>query len=39
MLCERGMLVLTGDLELYLVLQARGADALNFSHIRSLGWS
>jgi predicted nucleic acid-binding protein len=39
MLCERGMLVLTGDLELYLALQARGADALNFSHIRSLGWS
>jgi len=38
-LCERGTLVLTADLDLYLALQTRGADALNFSHIRVLGWS
>ena len=38
-LCERGMLVLTSDLDLYIALQTRGADAVNFSHIRSLGWS
>jgi len=36
-LCERGMLVLTKDLDLYLALQERGADALNFNHIRVLG--
>jgi hypothetical protein len=39
MLCERGILALTADLDLYLALQSRGADALNFSHIRSLGWT
>jgi hypothetical protein len=38
-LCERGTLVLTDDLDLYLALQNRGADAVKFTHIRSLGWS
>jgi predicted nucleic acid-binding protein len=38
-LCDHGTMVLTADLDLYLALQTRGADALNFSHIRSLGWS
>ena len=37
-LCGRGMLALTDDLDLHVALQARGADALKFSHIRSLGW-
>jgi hypothetical protein len=34
-----GILVLTADLELQLALQQRGADALNFNHIRPLGWA
>ncbi len=37
--CSRGVLVLTSDLDLYLALQQRGADALNFNHVRALGWS
>jgi acyl-CoA synthetase (AMP-forming)/AMP-acid ligase II len=37
--CSRGTLVLTADLDLQLVLQHRGADALNFNHVRMLGWS
>jgi hypothetical protein len=36
--CSRGILVLTTDLQLQLALQARNIDALNFNHIRSLGW-
>ena len=36
--CSRGTLVLTSDLNLQLALQQRGADALNFNHIRPLGW-
>jgi hypothetical protein len=36
--CSRGSLVLTADLQLQLALQARNIDALNFNHIRSLGW-
>lgn len=35
----RGILVLTTDLDLQLALQHRGADALNFNHIRPLGWA
>jgi len=38
-LCERGILVLTNDLDLYVALQTSGADAVNFNHIRNLGWS
>lgn len=37
--CSRGVLVLTADLNLQLALQRRGADALNFNHVRTLGWS
>lgn len=37
--CLRGVLVLTADLDLYLALQERGADALNFNHVRQLSWS
>ena len=36
--CSRGILVLTTDLPLHLALQERGIDALNFNHIRPLGW-
>ena len=36
--CSRGILVLTADVELQLEMQQRGADALNFNHVRSLGW-
>jgi hypothetical protein len=37
--CDRGVLVLTADLELQLEVQRRGADALNFNHVRPLGWN
>jgi hypothetical protein len=36
--CDRGTLVLTADVELQLALQQRGADALNFNHVRQIGW-
>lgn len=36
--CSSGILVLTSDLNLYLALQNRGAEALNFNHVRMLGW-
>src|ERR1035437_820999 len=36
--CSRGVLVLTADAELHVALQERGIDALNFNHIRPLGW-
>lgn len=36
--CSRGILVLTGDAQLHAALQARAIDALNFNHIRPLGW-
>jgi hypothetical protein len=35
---SRGILVLTADVQLQLALQARNIDALNFNHIRPLGW-
>jgi hypothetical protein len=35
--CSRGILVLTTDVKLELALQQRGADALNFNHLRSVG--
>jgi hypothetical protein len=37
--CSRGILVLTADLDLQLELQRRGADALNFNHVRQLAWN
>ena len=36
---SRGILVLTADLDLHLEVRRRGADALNFNHIRHLGWN
>ena len=36
--CSRGILVLTTDARLQLALQERDIDALNFNHIRPLGW-
>jgi hypothetical protein len=36
--CSRGTLVLTADAQLHIALQERGMDALNFNHIRPLGW-
>jgi hypothetical protein len=37
--CSRGILVLTSDVKLQLALQQRGADALNFNHVRQLAWN
>jgi len=37
--CSREILALTTDLDLQVALQRRGADALNFNHVRPLGWS
>lgn len=36
--CSSGTLVVTADLDLWSALQHRGADALNFNHVRMLGW-
>jgi hypothetical protein len=36
--CSRGVLVLTADAQLHVALQERDIDALNFNHIRPLGW-
>ncbi|MBZ5622958.1 MAG: hypothetical protein LAQ69_30125 [Acidobacteriia bacterium] len=37
--CSQGILVLTADVNLQLALQRRGADALNFNHVRQLAWT
>src|SRR5207249_4757432 len=37
--CSRGILVLTADVDLALEVQRRGADALNFNHVRQLEWN
>ena len=37
-LCRRDVLVLTDDLDLHATLILRGVDALNFNHVRVLGW-
>lgn len=36
--CSRGVLVLTTDLRLYRMLQEGNIDAVNFNHVRPLGW-
>lgn len=36
---SRGVLVVTADLDLQLEVQRRGADALNFNHVRHLAWN
>jgi hypothetical protein len=38
MLSRRNLLVLTGDLYLWDLLQRRGVDAVNFNHLRALNW-
>jgi hypothetical protein len=38
MLGRRNLLVLTADLQLWLTLQQRGVDAVNFNHLRPLKW-
>jgi hypothetical protein len=38
-ICSRGILVLTADVDLQLAVQQRGADALNFNHVRQLSWN
>jgi hypothetical protein len=38
-ICSRGILVLTADVKLQLALQRQNADALNFNHVRPLGWN
>ena len=37
--CSRGILVVTDDLALQHEVQQRGADALNFNHVRMLKWT
>jgi hypothetical protein len=37
--CSKGILLVTADLDLHLALQRRGADSLNFNHVRAMGWS
>jgi len=39
MACQNNLLVLTDDLDLHRALAERGADALNFNHVRQLAWS
>ena len=36
--CSRRVLVLTTDAQLQVALHERDIDALNFNHIRPLGW-
>ena len=36
--CSCGILVLTTDFNLHRELERRNADALNFNHVRPLGW-
>lgn len=35
---KKDLTVLTDDLHLYLALQRRGIDAVNFNHLREAGW-
>ena len=36
--CERNIVVLTADLQLQIALEYSGLDAINFHHVRALGW-
>lgn len=36
--CKPNVLTLTSDLALYTALSLNGSDALNFNHVRALGW-
>ena len=37
--CARGIVVLTADVQLQIALGSMGLDAINFNHVRPLGWS
>jgi rRNA-processing protein FCF1 len=37
-LSEEGMVFLTDDLHLYLALQRRGVEVINFNHVREASW-
>jgi|YNPMSStandDraft_1061717.scaffolds.fasta_scaffold10166_2 hypothetical protein len=37
-LAARPVLVLTSDLDLWLTLERRGVDCINFNHLRPFGW-
>jgi hypothetical protein len=39
MASRHNFLVLTDDLDLHRALTQRGADALNFDHVRQLAWA
>jgi hypothetical protein len=36
--CARNVVVLTADVELQVALGSSGLDAINFNHVRTLGW-
>ncbi len=36
--CARDIVVLTADVQLQIALGSQGLDAINFNHVRSLGW-
>ena len=36
--CERDVVVLAADVQLHLALQYSRLDAINFNHVRALGW-
>ena len=37
--CAQNIVVLTADVQLQVALGSLGLDAINFNHVRSLGWS
>jgi hypothetical protein len=36
--CQRDVVVLTADVQLQIALGSAGLDAINFNHVRPLGW-
>jgi hypothetical protein len=37
--CERNIVVLTADVQLQIALAGSGLDAINFNHVRQMGWT
>ena len=37
--CARNVVVLTADVRLQLALGSLGLDAINFNHVRAMGWT
>jgi hypothetical protein len=37
--CERSVVVLTADVQLHVALGCLGSDAINFNHVRAIGWN